>query len=317
MFIRQFGVATSITIPLIKAGTEDFAASGDWTPATGDVKISKDGGAFANITTLPSAVSGGNAWSFSFSATEMQANRIEVLIVDSATKAVKDDGFAIDTNIYGLPLMRAQTAQSATSSTIVLDASASAVDDFYNGAFITAGGQIRQIIDYVGSTKTALVYSAGPPAAGALWATTPSGTGLAYMIHGFAIQPVAVAVNSSGHFILQDGSLTNAKFGTGALAAANFADGFLTPAKVATTLPASLDGTATAAVADRILGRNVAGGSDGGRTVAQSFYVLRNKVAIDTVNNLLVVYGVDDTTPAFSAAISLANRNALVGVDPT
>lgn len=52
---------------------------------------------------------------------------------------------------------------SATPGTLVLAASASAVDDFYNGWFIkiTSGAgnnQVRRIKSYVGSTKTATLY---------------------------------------------------------------------------------------------------------------------------------------------------------------
>ncbi len=61
---------------------------------------------------------------------------------------------------------RADTAQSGPSSTsITLDASASAVDDLYNGMVIsitagTGAGQSRQIVDYVGATKVATIVPA-------------------------------------------------------------------------------------------------------------------------------------------------------------
>lgn len=93
----------------------------------------------------------------------------------------------------GLPLLRRGLAQAAAASTITLDASASAVDDFYNGCFVTAQGQTVQIVDYVGSTKVATIYVAGPPVQGRQWVTTPSGTGLNYRLHGFAL--VATPVN--------------------------------------------------------------------------------------------------------------------------
>lgn len=64
------------------------------------------------------------------------------------------------------------TAQSATSTTIVLSSGASATDDVYNGMLIivvsgTGAVQGRTILDYVGSTKTATV---------ATWTTTPDST---------------------------------------------------------------------------------------------------------------------------------------------
>lgn len=86
---------------MVKRGLMDQAVGADWTPATGDVKISKDGGATANITTLPVAIAMGNGaiWDFAISATEMSAAKIAIIVADTATKAVEDQMFAIIT--YG------------------------------------------------------------------------------------------------------------------------------------------------------------------------------------------------------------------------
>lgn len=99
--LREYGVATHIYVPIIKRGVVDFAVGADWTPAAGDVKISKDGGAAANVTNLPSAIAMGNGayWDFSLTATEMQAAQIVVTVADSATKAVEDQSFLLAT--YG------------------------------------------------------------------------------------------------------------------------------------------------------------------------------------------------------------------------
>ena len=69
-----------------------------------------------------------------------------------------------------LAIIRSNTAQAGDATHITLDASASAVDDFYNNQalWIVAGtgvGQGRIVEDYVGSTKVATV---------ATWATNPS-----------------------------------------------------------------------------------------------------------------------------------------------
>src|SRR5882724_8968140 len=100
-FLSKYGVARHIYIPVVKRAVVDFAVGADWTPAAGDVKISKDGGAAANVTNLPTAIAMGNAalWDFSITATEMQAAQVEVTVADSATKAVEDQGFIIET--YG------------------------------------------------------------------------------------------------------------------------------------------------------------------------------------------------------------------------
>lgn len=99
-FISKYGVAVHVYIPMIKRGVVDFAVSADWTPAAGDVKISKDGGAAANVTNLPTAITMGNTamWDYSITATEMQAAKVMVTIADSATKAVEDSMFTIWTH---------------------------------------------------------------------------------------------------------------------------------------------------------------------------------------------------------------------------
>ena len=95
----KYGVARIIRIPMVKRGVVDHAVGADWTPAAGDVKISKDGGAAANVTNLPTAIVMGNSalWAFSLTATEMEAAQVSVIIADSATKAVEDSGFDIET----------------------------------------------------------------------------------------------------------------------------------------------------------------------------------------------------------------------------
>jgi hypothetical protein len=68
--------------------------------------------------------------------------------------------------------IRSNTAQAGAATTITLDASASAVNDFYNDTIIvltggTGAGQARVIADYVGATKVATV---------ATWVTNPDNT---------------------------------------------------------------------------------------------------------------------------------------------
>lgn len=84
--------------------------------------------------------------------------------------AIDRGSFTADT---GLQSIRSATAQAGAAGTITLDASASAVDDFYNETliFITDGtgvGQSRMITDYVGSTKVATIAPN--------WATNPGAT---------------------------------------------------------------------------------------------------------------------------------------------
>lgn len=69
-----------------------------------------------------------------------------------------------------------------------------------------------------------------------------------------------------------------------------------------------------AQIADTVLGRNLAGGSDGGRTVRDALRASRNKSAIS--GSTLTVYQEDDATPAWTAAVSTAERDALQSIDP-
>ena len=100
VYMRKYNTATAagthIRVPILKAGSpEEYATGSDWTPAAGDVKISKDGGAQANIGTLPTYSNG--AWQFQLTAAELQAKTVEIAIVDSATKAIVDDFIIVET----------------------------------------------------------------------------------------------------------------------------------------------------------------------------------------------------------------------------
>jgi hypothetical protein len=100
MFLRKYGTGSGsdVIIPMIKRGVVDFAVTADWTPASGDVKVSKDGGTEANIATLP-VINGTVGWKFVFSDAELQCKSLTVRVVDSATKAVEDQFFVVET--YG------------------------------------------------------------------------------------------------------------------------------------------------------------------------------------------------------------------------
>ena len=65
---------------------------------------------------------------------------------------------------FANPIVHSGTAQAGAAATITLAAAASATDDYYNGMKVrltggTGSGQIRTIVDYVGSTKVATVDS--------------------------------------------------------------------------------------------------------------------------------------------------------------
>lgn len=68
--------------------------------------------------------------------------------------------------------------------------------------------------------------------------------------------------------------------------------------------------------ADHLLGRNVSGGSDGGRTVKQALHFLRNKWVVSS--GTLTVYDTDDTTSSWTASVSSTpGADPITGNDPT
>jgi hypothetical protein len=92
LFFAKYGEQKTISFPIIKRSFQDLAVSADWTPATGDTKLSKDQGNFANTTNNPSAIGGAGSagWSQVLTGLEMQCAQADIQIIDSATKAVED-----------------------------------------------------------------------------------------------------------------------------------------------------------------------------------------------------------------------------------
>lgn len=81
------------------------------------------------------------------------------------------------------------------------------------------------------------------------------------------------------------------------------------------TAPDNLSIPTTAEIADKILGRNIEGGSDGGRTTSEALYPLRNKVTVS--GGTMTVYKPDDSTSAWTAAVTgTAGADPITSVDP-
>ena len=71
--------------------------------------------------------------------------------------------------------------------------------------------------------------------------------------------------------------------------------------------------------ADALLGRNLAGGSNGGRTVKDALRVLRNKVVIvpiDETSGTINVYDEADAVVIWSGTVTRAAVDAMTAVDP-
>jgi hypothetical protein len=92
----------------------------------------------------------------------------------------------------------------------------------------------------------------------------------------------------------------------GALTAAGFAAGAIDATALATD--------AAEEIADTLLGRNIAGGSNGGRDVRSALRRIRNRNAI--AGGTLTVYQENDSTSAWTAAVTTAAGNPISEIDP-
>lgn len=228
-FDRKYGVLLA-GATLLKFAVRDIGSSSSdrllttAAPfAAGDVKISKDGGAFTNTTNLPAQVTASEPGrTLVLTAAELQCDEAHVVIRDQDGPAFRDLDIIVRTHwVLGSADWDVATGQKANTTAFkatgygsghgisgvggatgsdidgvlgkhvlrkgligtgganpVLDAGASAVNDFYNSMLLvitsgTGAGQARIVKDYDGGTLTVTPNRA--------WSTNP-GTGAGYVI---------------------------------------------------------------------------------------------------------------------------------------
>lgn len=88
-----------ITYIMLASAGDPKSFQANPTIASGDFKVSKDGGALTNLTTLPSVEPTGSVMvKITLSATEMNADNVTVVGIDqTATKEWADFGLSIPT----------------------------------------------------------------------------------------------------------------------------------------------------------------------------------------------------------------------------
>jgi hypothetical protein len=140
--------------------------------------------------------------------------------------------------------------------------------------------------------------------------TLHPGTHSSVTIQGVSRVNSGVTLNADTH-----SGATIAGIVAGGIIASTLASGAITSAKFAA---GAIDAVALATdagqeIADRVLGRNIAGGSDGGRPVSEALYPLRNRSLIQ--GSVGTVYQVDDATSSWTFSPSLGTA-PLSGIDP-
>lgn len=89
------------------------------TLASGDVKISKDGGAFANLTNLPTVTpASGKRVEVSLTSTEMNADRITVIFSDQAGDEWSDVVAHIETTANAFDELPGEIADEVAARTL-------------------------------------------------------------------------------------------------------------------------------------------------------------------------------------------------------
>lgn len=212
----RYGVAETFNFKLYNAdGTLDV------DEADGGTEVSLSCNEGAETTATNDFVDEGTFYSIALTATEMQCERIAVVIAATTTEvffvqtsgnasamtptyevnvasvtsgAIEAADFTLTAAFPALGIVDSGTAQAATGTTLQLRSAAAFADDELIGAtiVITGGsagvGQARTITDYVSSTDTATV---------ATWTTTPTGT-ITYTVFGTAASSGGSGLDAAG-----------------------------------------------------------------------------------------------------------------------
>ncbi len=92
MRLRKYGVEATIDFSVYGITGVDLKA--DWTPATADCEIMKDGGASTQCANT--ATDEGSTYSIVLSATEMQAARLVLKVVDAVCRQLFESDGEVD-----------------------------------------------------------------------------------------------------------------------------------------------------------------------------------------------------------------------------
>lgn len=142
-----FNAIYTFRAPVIKANSTDLALTADWTPAAGDVKVILDGGAAANITALPTFISGTGILQWTLSAAETNATEIVVQVIDQGTKTIQDQVFIFRTPDYST----LTSAQVATAVTPVVPTAAQIGTEIFDTQTVETGMSFRGAMRLVGA----------------------------------------------------------------------------------------------------------------------------------------------------------------------
>jgi hypothetical protein len=151
--LAKYGTQTTFYFPLVTKDAADFITGA--THASGDTKLIKDGGASAN-TTNGFTNEGNGFYSIVLTATEMQASRLCLSIIDQGTKAWEDQAVIIQTH-----------GNASASLVFDLDQATPAVNATQISGDSTAADNLEATFDGTGYAIPGLIERIGTATAGA------------------------------------------------------------------------------------------------------------------------------------------------------
>lgn len=213
------GVAYTFSVSLLDAA-DTRALRANPTLATGDVKVSVDDGAYANITTLPTVTpAGGTKVKVSLSAAEMNGDRIDVQFIDqTATKEWTDRHVAIEpTTVTVDDLVRSTTPANALN--------------------VNASGQADATVVAMATG----VITAGVIAADAIGASELAADAVTEIQAGLATSSALTSVAGDVTAILADTAAIDARLPSDPADASDIAASFASVASTLATIAAFID----------------------------------------------------------------------------
>lgn len=351
--LRKYGVQTTVDFPLFEIDGVDFKV--DAAHASGDTKIMKDEGDEANTTN--GFTDEGQGYSIVLDATEMEAARIVVYVVDSATKVWLDTAFVVETygnasamhavdlddgvraGLTALPNAAANAAGGlAISATggVDLDAIETAASQIGTaGVGLTNIDLPNQTMDITGSLSGSVgsVSGAVGSVAGNVGGSTASVSGAVGSVTGAvgsvtgAVGSVTGAVGSVTGSVGSvagnvDGSVASVvaavAVAAGGIASAAFAAGAIDAAAIAAD---AIGASEFSQAAQRAIADEFLdrnlAGGGSGNTRSVRNALRMLRNKGGIVADVLTVYQEDDSTPAWTADITRTAGNPISEVDPT
>jgi len=153
---------TPLSLPFFATDSNNAPAGlAGITWAAGNVKVSKDGAAFANSTNLPTAIASGPAGAYKVDLTSAEMDAIAVLVSIEGAGA---DPFRLTILTSGDPSGTVVADGANTASTFETDRTESTTDYWKDALLLfvsgALAGQVKRVSAYNGTSKFATMSSA-------------------------------------------------------------------------------------------------------------------------------------------------------------